>query len=157
MSVSVVMLQYGRWESQSTLQRNFLQSPWFAQFPVDFCGWQEHLLDCKWALLPLWCWLVNVLADLGCLLPSFWSALPVALVCLNKLSSRLLDKLLDGNFLTVLPSPIFQFFSSFQLRLHHLHLFYSYCSITTLTDDIDVTHYIYIEYLISRLLNINLW
>jgi len=157
MSVSVVMLQYGWPERQSTLQRNFLQSPWFVQFPVDFCGWQEHLLDCKWALLPLWCWLVKVLADLGRLLPSFWSALPVALVCLNKLSSRLLDKLLDGNFFNSSSESHFSFFLKFSIRLHHLHLFYSYYSITTLTDDIDVTHYIYIEYLISRLLNINLW
>jgi len=80
------MCDQGRRESQSTSQRNFLQSPWFPQFPVDFCGCREHLLDCKWALLPLWCWLTDVLANLGRPLATFWSALPVASILVSKLS-----------------------------------------------------------------------
>jgi len=57
----LLTLQHGRQERQSTSQRNFLSSPRFAQFPVDFCGCREHLLDCKWALLPLWCCLIDII------------------------------------------------------------------------------------------------
>jgi len=122
------MPAYGPRESRSTLQWNFLQSPSFAQFLVNFCGCREHLLDCKWALLPLWRWLTDVLADLGRPLPTLLSALPAASVRLNKLSSPLLDKSLGGNSFNSFLEPRLSPFSSFQLRFYHLHLFYPYCN-----------------------------
>jgi len=79
-----------------------------------------------------------VLVDFGRPLPTIRIELPVASIFLKRLSTPLLDHLLDGNSLNNLLELHFFLFANFQLKFCRLSLFYPLFTLFSVT---DVMHY----------------